>query len=123
MGERDVMATIVITKVDMFVPRVWHSVVVSLTMRVMCRQFVDWLIDSAVVTWNLQRSSLGFGKDDLPLGFSGLTCTVRSDSEVGLHHIVDDWPLGVQNVHIMATNEMIGEERFVLISHPVSEKR
>ena len=53
MRERDVMAAIVITKVDVLSLRVWHSVVVRLAMRVMCRQFVDWLIDCAVVTWNL----------------------------------------------------------------------
>ena len=35
--ERDVMAAIVITKVDVLSLRVWHSVVVRLTMRIMRR--------------------------------------------------------------------------------------
>ena len=117
------MAAIVITKVDVLSLRVWHSVVVRLAMRVMCRQFVDRLIDCAVVTWNLQRSSLGLFEDHLPLGRGRLTCAVRSDSEIGLHHIVDNWPLGVLYVYIMATDEMIGEERFMLITHPISEQR
>ena len=65
--EWDVMATIIITKVDMFGLRVWHSVVVRLAILIMCRQIVNRLIDYAVVTWNLQWLSLGFSEDDLPL--------------------------------------------------------
>ena len=67
MREWDVMTTIIITKVDMFVLRVWHSVVVRLSILIMCRQIVYRLINYAVVTRNLQWLSLGFFEDDLPL--------------------------------------------------------
>ena len=122
--EWDVMTTIIITKVDMFGLRVWHSVVVRLAILIMCRQIVYRLIDYAVVTWNLQWLSLGFSEDDLPLWLSRYTCAVRSNSEVILHHSVDDGPLGVLNRLIMASKVVIGEERFVRrVFHLISEKR
>ena len=121
--EWDIMAAIVITKVDMFSFRVRHSVVVRLAMLIMRWQIVERLIDDTVAAWHLQRLSPGFCEYDLSLLLSRYTRTVRSNSEVALHLIANDGPLGVLDGLFVATKEMIGEERFVLFSHLISEQR
>ena len=73
MRERDVMTAIVISKVDVLGLRMGHSVVMRLATMIMCRQIVDRLIDNAIVARNLQRSSLRFSEDDLPLCLSRFT--------------------------------------------------
>ena len=51
--EWDIMAAIVITKVDMFSFRVRHSVVVRLAMLIMRWQIIERLIDDTVAAWHL----------------------------------------------------------------------
>ena len=53
MREWDIMAAIVITKVDMFSFRVRHSVVVRLAMLIMRWQIIERLIDDTVAAWHL----------------------------------------------------------------------
>ena len=93
--EGDIMATIVIAKVDVFVFRVWHAVILRLATLIKLRQIVQGLMDNFVDTWKYHLLSSRFFKDDLPLFFERNTCTVGSNSKIVLHHRVNDGPLRV----------------------------
>ena len=67
--ERDVMASIVISKVDMFVLRVRHSVIVRLAIGIKLRQIIQGLMDNAVLARKLHLLCFRFLKDDLLLFF------------------------------------------------------
>ena len=127
MREGDVMAAVVITKVDIFVCGVWLAGFEGLGMSMrltMVGRLVHGLVDNAVSLWKYQRAKLRLFKDDLPLNLGRFTCAVGSNSEQVLHRRVNDGPLRVQDGLLVATKVVIGEERFVRrVSHLISEER
>ena len=123
----DVMAAIVITKVDVLVCGVGLSRFEGLGMRKMLaigwivRHLVDGLVDNAVPLWKFQHACLRFCKDDLPLSLDRSTCAVGSHTEQVLHLRYDDRPLRVLDGRLVTTKEVIGEERLCLLPHVVPE--